>query len=234
MKTKTLIILCFFFVTVVVTAQVGIGTTNPQETLHIAGTTSNIRVDGLNSINNGNNLGGSNYYNMMVDANGTLGLSLQSGLLSSDSMISSTINLQTTSNSGLNSTELYQKNFTLSQRALVHIFYTIPISVMSYDGLTELADGRAKIIHNYFYLGDGTTANTSIAYGMKSCVYANVSSDTASSSMVNSNSIMLTLNPGNYSIHMYASVFGGDITSAAAFRALFTSGDQLNISVIYL
>ena len=33
-------------------AQVGIGTTNPQEDLHISGTTSSIRIESLNSTNN--------------------------------------------------------------------------------------------------------------------------------------------------------------------------------------
>jgi len=40
--------LCFF----ISYAQVGIGTTTPKEELHVAGTTSTIRVDGLNSTNN--------------------------------------------------------------------------------------------------------------------------------------------------------------------------------------
>ncbi|MGB1270353.1 MAG: hypothetical protein ACPG45_11515, partial [Flavobacteriaceae bacterium] len=38
-------------------AQVGVGTTNPLQELHIAGTSSTIRIDGLNSANNTNNNG---------------------------------------------------------------------------------------------------------------------------------------------------------------------------------
>lgn len=33
-------------------SQVGIGTTNPQEQLHIAGNTSTIRIEGLSNANN--------------------------------------------------------------------------------------------------------------------------------------------------------------------------------------
>ena len=52
-------------------AQVGIGTTNPLQELHIAGTTSTIRVEGLNSINNSNN-NGTDLASLAVDTNGDI------------------------------------------------------------------------------------------------------------------------------------------------------------------
>jgi hypothetical protein len=214
--------------------QVGINTTDPQEALHIAGSDSNIRVEGLNNANNANNLGGVNNYNLMVDTNGDLSLGLQSGLLRSVTKLPSPVAVQSTATAGLNSAELYQENFTLSQRALVVITYNVAIEFKSYDGTTKLKDGRAKIAHNYFYIGNGTTADTSKAYGMASNVYSNYIDDAAINSVYNSHSEIISLEPGTYSIHMQGAVFGGGLTSDASFRGIFGNGDRLDISVIYL
>ena len=54
-------------------AQVGIGTTSPQEELHIAGETSTIRIDGLNSTNNPKNNGLDT--SLSVNGSGTIILS---------------------------------------------------------------------------------------------------------------------------------------------------------------
>ena len=216
------------------TAQVGIGTTTPQETLHIAGNTSTIRIDGLNSVNDAQNLGGSNKYNLLVDGNGTLSLGNLSGEVSSTSELSTPVVVQTTADSGLNSSELYKKNFTLTQKAMVVITYYVALDFASYDGTAKLDDGRAKVAHNYFYLGDGTTADTSTAYGMTSVVYSNVNCDTATGYIYNSRSMMIALEPGTYSVHLQGAVYGGNLTSDAAFRVSFGNGDRLDIQAIYL
>lgn len=53
-------------------SQVGINTTTPQEELHVAGANSTIRVEGLNSPNNTNNLGAGSSTPVYVDADGDL------------------------------------------------------------------------------------------------------------------------------------------------------------------
>ena len=141
---KVFIVFSFVCLTNVI-GQVGINTTDPQEALHIAGSDSNIRVEGLNSSNNAKNLGGVNNYNLMVDTNGDLSLGLQSGLLSSESKLPSTVTVQSTASAGLNSDELYQENFTLSQRALVVISYNVAIEFKSYDGTTKLIEQKLHI-----------------------------------------------------------------------------------------
>ena len=232
-QTTTLIILCFL-AAFNVNAQVGIGTSSPQEALHIAGTNSSIRVDGLNSSNNTKNNGGTSMYNVMVDANGALALGDTSGELSSDSNIAVPVVVQTTANSGLNAAELYKKNFTISQRALVVITYYVALDFGSYNGLTKIDDGRAKVAHNYFYLGDGTTADTSKSYGMSSVVYSNVNCDAATGYVYNSRSMTIALDPGTYSVHLQGAAFGGDLNADAAFRVSFGNGDRLDIQAIYL
>jgi hypothetical protein len=215
-------------------AQVGIGTTNPQEALHIAGSNATIRIEGLDSSNNTLNKGGTEMYNVMVDANGKLSLSDLPGQLSSEASMSSPIAVQTTANSDLNSTELFQRSFTLTQRAMVVITYYISMDFKSYDGSACLTDGRAKIAHNYWYLGDGTTPNTSKTYGMTSTVYSNSDCDTATGYVYNSRSVTIPLGAGTYSVHMNGAVYGGGITSDAAFRVTFGDIDRLDIHAIYL
>ncbi len=48
---KNYIILLMLF-PMLVFSQVGIYTTNPQEVLHVSGSTPNVKIDGLNEINN--------------------------------------------------------------------------------------------------------------------------------------------------------------------------------------
>jgi hypothetical protein len=234
MKNSTLLIAFFFSCFFVGSAQVGIGTVNPEKELHVAGSGSTIRIDGLNSANNSNNLGGTSMYNVMVDGAGDLKLGNMSGEISSGSNISTPVVVQTTASSGLNSAELYKKNFTLTQRALVVITYYVALDFSSYDGTAKIDDGRAKVAHNYFYLGNGFTADTSKSYGMTSVVYSNVNCDTATGFIYNSRSTTMSLDPGTYSVHLQGAVFGGDLTADAAFRVEFGNGDRLDISAIYL
>lgn len=234
MKYKiTLFVLCLCTV-YISSAQVGIGTTDPKKELHIAGEESTIRIDGLNSSNHTKNLGGVSKYNVMVDDKGDLTLGNLSGELSSESSMSSPVVVQTTANSGLNAGELYKKNFTITQRALVVITFYVSMDFKSYDGATNIDDGRAKIAHNYFYLGDGTTANTTKAYGMTSSVYSNWNCDTATGFVYNSRSTTISLEPGTYSIHLNGAVYGGNLTPDAAFSVNFGDTDRLDIQAIYL
>jgi hypothetical protein len=232
-NTITLLTMCLLGV-FTVSAQVGIGTTDPQEILHISGDDSTIRIEGLNSANNTKNFGGPSKYNVVVDSEGNLSLGELSGEIASESSVASPVVIQTTANSGLNSSEIYKTNFTLTQRALVVITYYISVDFKSYDGTTNIADGRAKIAHNYFYLGDGTTPNTSKAYGMTSSVYSNSNCDTATGFVYNSRSTTISLEPGTYSVHLNGAVYGGDLVSDAAFRATFGDLDRLDIQAIYL
>ena len=68
---KTLAII-FTFSSLVTMAQVGVNNTNPQEELHITGTTSTIRIEGLNAVNNPLNLGVNENTRVYANSNGDL------------------------------------------------------------------------------------------------------------------------------------------------------------------
>ena len=213
---------------------VGINNSNPQETLHIGGTDSSIRIEGLNSTNNSKNLGSSGLYNVMVDADGNLTLGEQSGEIASEASFSSPSVVQTGADASLNSNELYQKNFTLTQKAFVTVTYYISMEFDSYDGSEMIMDGGAKVAHNYWYLGNGTIPDTTKPYGMQSTVYANANCDTASGYIFNSRSVTIPLDPGTYSIHLNGAADGGGLSPSAAFRVTFGDMDRLDINVVYL
>ena len=179
-------------------------------------------------------MGGPAKYNVLVDADGGLSLGDLSGKISSESNMSSPVMLQTTATSGLNSAELYKKNFTLTQRALVVITYYISMDFKSYDGTGCVVDGREKVSHNYWYLGNGTTANTTKTNGMTSSVYTNWNCDTATGFVYNSRSVTIHLDAGTYSVHLNGAVYGGNITSDAAFRVRYGDIDRMDIQAIYL
>src|SRR5690606_19736809 len=64
--------LIFLLFPVFTFGQVGIHTSNPQSTLHVAGATSNVKVEGLNANNNPNNLGAESTTRVFVDKFGDL------------------------------------------------------------------------------------------------------------------------------------------------------------------
>jgi hypothetical protein len=66
---KKLITLVLLFTTLITFSQVGIGTTNPQETLHVSGNASTVRVDGLSSTGT---VTGTPTSNVSVSTNGNL------------------------------------------------------------------------------------------------------------------------------------------------------------------
>ncbi len=72
-----MIFCCFTLVSA--NAQVGIGTVNPEEDLHIAGASSTIRIESLNAINNPTYNNGTDLAPVFVDGNGDIVLGNGSG-----------------------------------------------------------------------------------------------------------------------------------------------------------
>jgi len=234
MFKQSILFACLLNCGLISLGQSAAGPTAAAEALHISGTNNKVRVDGLNETNNANNLGGTDLYPLTVDATGNSTLNAQSNLLLSQSVITTSVEVPTQANSAIATADIYQQNFTLTRRALVVITYCVGLEFKSFDGLSNLNDGRVKVAQNYFYLGDGTTEDSSTAYGQASCNYSNYYCDTATGYVYNSNSVIITLPAGTHSIHMKGAAIGGGASSDAAFRAIFTPLDRIDISAIYL
>jgi hypothetical protein len=69
---KKIFLFLFTFSSLFGLAQVGVNNTNPQEELHISGTNSTIRIEGLNSTNNPLNLGDKENTRVYANSNGDL------------------------------------------------------------------------------------------------------------------------------------------------------------------
>jgi hypothetical protein len=154
-------------------AQVGINTTNPQETLHIAGANSGVRVDALNETNNALNLKGTNSTRVFVDADGDLVLAPATNNLSivfnaqnylSDPKDTGGADkndvLQTGTGSGYTAAGWPRiigpgtSTFTLTKPAIVEINYSLSFQVEKSGD--PIGDGHARIIQTFMVLRNGS------------------------------------------------------------------------------
>lgn len=241
----------FYFITcllpTIAICQVGIGTTNPQQELHIAGSNSTVRIEGLNSTNNANNNG---LRNQAVYVNASGDLIVPATPAGAESIFNinnflSSYQLQTGTIGQGNSAQIYQSSsFTLDQDALVVITYNINLSIRDRAGTGFISDGKPKLVQSYFYLGNGTTADFSTSFGRAGQAYTNSISPSSSEYIVtgffhNTATEILFLSAGTYSIHLYGLVFASDGGSAAQSSDAFScyygsaSSDYLRVVALY-
>lgn len=151
-------------------AQVGIGTNSPVEQLHVAGTTSNIRVEGLNNPNNVKNLGGNSNSRVFVNAAGDLVLGERTNnievimdvynyLDDAEDTGGDDSNVITQTGTGTG----YQiagspdnigpglSNFTLSKKAIVEINYNLSWKIQK-NNSNIIDDGAERIFQTFMYL----------------------------------------------------------------------------------
>lgn len=125
-------------------SQVGIGTTTPQETLHVAGETSTIRIEGLDSTNNINN-NGVNVPTVGVDINGNLVIKEKSSILELEEPIfMPTIVSITSTNSLASQTVFTGSTTTTATNTNLNINTGIGLTLTRPWG-AGISDGRPKI-----------------------------------------------------------------------------------------
>lgn len=164
MKNKiTSFIVILFMQTVF--AQVGINTTTPQEELHVAGATSKVRVDGLNSPNDANNLGPGSTSPVYVDADGDLVLGTLTDnveiLFDSEDYLENPLtpeNLVNQTGGGAGYTQAGIPNgrlaisFTLTKPAIVEVNYSVSYMLgKNVAPNSRIDDYRARIIQTGMY-----------------------------------------------------------------------------------
>jgi len=209
--SKKILTLCLsLFVGANCFSQVGIGTTDPQQDLHIAGSSSSIRIDGLNQTNNANNYG-TRPVPVHANADGDLiapGLPASAEIIhNGENFITSTNYWERTGSLGETwSGEIYRtSSFTLTQPALISIHYSLGMSVRQWGTNLVVRDGKPKILSSWLELGDGTTADPAKRYGSSSQTYtcSAPGGHVIDGFLYNTASDAILLPAGTYSFHMY-------------------------------
>jgi hypothetical protein len=164
---KRIITLIHILAVTGIVAQVGINTQNPQQEVHLAGSVENVRIDGLNAVNNVNNLGNGSTTRVLVDANGDLVLGatdevpieifVDSENYLEDEETPGSIVLQTGNGFGFNGTgvvlDVAQSTFTLTKNAILEINYSVTwdsYHVFHHD-FKRMSDARARIVQTGIY-----------------------------------------------------------------------------------
>jgi hypothetical protein len=154
-------------VTTVSLAQVGVNTTTPVQELHVAGATENVRIEGLSTTNNVDNLGVGSSTRVYADADGDLVLGssaetiellidFENYLVDGNNTSGATNNqiLQTGGGNGYTATGIQNdipgSIFTLTKNAIVEVNYSISWSV-EINSTGRIEDNRARIVQTGLY-----------------------------------------------------------------------------------
>lgn len=166
MKRKIILIISACFSYIITNAQVGINTTTPQEELHIAGPLSNIRIEGLNELNNPLNIGTLGKSRVFVNGDGDLVLGqVQNNvdvlfdpynyLLDAEDGDSDIV--QTGVGSGYEVVGTPRQfgeglsQFTLTRNAIIELNYSLSWRIRK-NNTRKLEDGGARIVQSFVVL----------------------------------------------------------------------------------
>jgi len=238
-------------------AQVGIGTTNPQKELHIAGTTSTIRIEKLNSVNSAAFNDGVKISPVFVDGNGDLTLDSGFGAAGVEPLnflldIPDFIPDDPYNPLGFNGSGTVVNNpigsstaegqivsipLTIPQSALIEVKYGVTVLIAGTDmqagpPTAYTVGGETSTIFTYFRIdldSDGLSAGEMAKkYGQKAQMYSTYPGGTIGYPYMNSQGY-LSLPPGNHSIIFYGVVND----STASFTSVGFGGtkDYLKIRV---
>lgn len=166
MKKYTYLI--FLLIPTLSFGQVGINTTSPQQGVHVGGTASTVRVEGLSYPNNPNNLGPGNTSRVYVDANGDLMLGTAQAniaiLFDSENYLDDesnpSINQITQHGYGDGFTyagiprDIPNSTFTLTEPAIVEINYSVSWLIEK-NGTNRVGDGNARAVQTLLYFRQG-------------------------------------------------------------------------------
>lgn len=202
---------------------VGINTENPQQALHLAGSTGTIRIDGLNSPNNNFNGGGVNKtFPLFVDSNGDLTLAIATfqnsdgsdAITASTPFVSTSIAVPTilvAPNNGVRSATILPYTITLTRPAVLEIKYSLSYEILL-NATTKLKSDRARRVSTYYTVNGGTRR-----YGQASKCYFNNNTvivgdpviNCAQGVLFNSSTTYINLTAGTHTINFIGEVNTG-------------------------
>ncbi len=227
MEKKYFVILFFAFLCSQA-QNVGVNTTNPQQTLHLGSNTGTIRVDGLNSTNNDFNGGAAGQtYPLYVDSNGDLTLRVSAFQNSDGSDAYTTAGINGTvaitaaqANDGYETVEITSYTFTVARTTTLEVKYSLSVEVFQDNLLTIIKDAHARNITNFFTLDTPTTdlLPTTRRYAASSKCYFNrndiatnpaAAPDAATGYIYNSGTTYIALPTGTHTLRFYGTVCSG-------------------------
>ncbi len=193
-------------------AQVGIGTTNPETALHVAGESATVRVESLNQVNNVLN-DGIKLAPTFVKKNGDITLTSSQTGANSINIIdaSSTFSSKVVASNILASnttTNIYSYQITIPAESFIEVKYSLSFKIFASYNIdnqmgTRIFDGKARQIKTFF-----TVTGIVNEFGQISQNYYNISPNGGSGTFYNNGFAYLTLLPGTYTINFYANIAG--------------------------
>ncbi|WP_131387709.1 hypothetical protein [Flavobacterium suncheonense] len=225
------------------TGAVGIGTSNPQQKLHLDKSIGTLRIESLdkdNNTRNGGNLEPGGTYPLYADSNGVLTLALQT-LANSDgsdaidhaTIPTASLKLTTGDADGKIDATFFTYTITVNRAATLEVKYSLSFEVYQTDLLlTMIRDGGARRISTYYTLNNGTRR-----YGQASRCYLNrninnpapySSTDRigATGQLYNSSTTYVQLTPGTHTLNFKAEV-SSNLPSQATYVRLAIDTDSV-------
>lgn len=160
----------FFVFPIAVFSQVGINQPSPVEQVHVGGSTSTIRIDGLNSPNNSLNIGTNGSSRVFADVDGDLVLGSAANNIEilfnpfnylddpeDSGGANSNVITQTGTGTGFQAAGYPRQigpglsNFTLTKKAIVEINYSLSWKIVK-NNTSNIDDGAARIFQTLMYL----------------------------------------------------------------------------------
>lgn len=218
---KALIVLLFMSSFVFSQQGVGIGTTSPQQKLHIASTSGSMRVeslDGVNSIFNGGDVNGdadltNDTFPLYVNANGEFTLqfiplynSEHSDALDHSVLPTSEVTLAANDADGIQTEKLFTYTVSVNRQSILEVKYNLSFETYLDSTLNPITDYLARRISTYFQI-DGISTRK---YGPAAKCYTNQSSAGVVGPLYNVCTAYINLPAaGTYDVSFYGEVSGG-------------------------
>lgn len=219
---KTQYSLWLLLISTTVFSQVGIGTTNPEASLHVAGENSTIRIEALNSENDQLNDGGK-LAPTYVQKNGELTLSSSNNGINSIHIIDaspafSNKVVAVNNNASMTLSNIYNYQITLLSESFIEVKYSLSYNIFStYNTSNQtgvrIFDGQARQVKTFFTIDSGLDR-----FGQISQNYYNISLGGGPGEFYNNGFAYISLPPGTYTLSFFAEIAGHvDNTTAVVF-----------------
>ncbi len=207
------ILILFILFQINVSAQIGIGTSSPEKELHVAGSNSTIRIDGLNSENNSNNNGETESV-LFVNSNGDFTLKPQYPLelvskIGSE-VVSPAIELVALSDDA--TAILNNGSFTTTKNGMISIEYAIVATNIQMPDSSRIEDGAPRILGLILYIDGVKVSRTT-----KSYINSSIGGGIASGKIRLNGFNMINLAAGSHTYKIEALIYGYDYGIKADF-----------------